>query len=103
MGGDGEPDPQGADMPQPALPDPARRRLDEIFGDVLPEVTRDEQSDAADEPAAAGDEALLGCRYDETGEMPFEEAPRLRDAGGMERVRRAARRRGRHRSPGDPR
>jgi len=62
MGGDGEPDPQGADMPKPALPDPARRRLDEIFGDVLPEVTRDEQPDAADEPAAAGDEWLRANR-----------------------------------------
>jgi hypothetical protein len=41
-----------------ALPDPLRRRLDEIFGDVLPEVTRDEQPDAADQPPAAGDEWL---------------------------------------------
>ena len=59
MGGD-EPDPQGADVP--ALPDPLRHRLYEIFGDVLPEVTRDEQPDAADEPAAAGDEWLRANR-----------------------------------------
>ena len=39
-----------------------RHRLDEIFGDVLPEVTRDEQPDAADEPAAAGDEWLRANR-----------------------------------------
>jgi len=31
------------------VPDPVRRRLDEVFGDVLPEVTRDEVADAADE------------------------------------------------------
>ena len=61
MGG-GEPDPQGADVPQPALPGAARHRLDEIFGDVLPEVTRDEQPDAADEPATAGDEWLRANR-----------------------------------------
>ena len=39
-----------------------RHRLDEIFGDVLPEVTRDEQADAADEPPAAGDEWLRANR-----------------------------------------
>jgi hypothetical protein len=44
------------------LPDPVRRRLDEIFGDVLPEVTRDEQSEAADEPPVAGDEWLRANR-----------------------------------------
>jgi hypothetical protein len=45
------------------LPDPVRRRLDEIFGDVLPDVTRDEQGDAADEPLpAAGDEWLRANR-----------------------------------------
>ena len=46
-----------------ALPDPVRRRLDEIFGDVLPDVTRDEQHEAADEPPpAAGDEWLRANR-----------------------------------------
>ena len=40
-----------------------RRRLDEIFGDVLPDVTRDEQREAADEPPpAAGDEWLRANR-----------------------------------------
>jgi hypothetical protein len=43
------------------LADPVRRRLDEIFGEVLPEVTRDEKADAADEPAA-GDEWLRANR-----------------------------------------
>ncbi len=52
-----EPGPQGADVP-----DPMRHRLDEIFDDVLPEVTRDEQPDAADESAAAGDEWLRATR-----------------------------------------
>jgi hypothetical protein len=44
-----------------ALPDPVRRRLDEIFGEVLPEVTRDEKADAPDEPAT-GDEWLRANR-----------------------------------------
>jgi hypothetical protein len=51
--GDDEP---AAPQP-PALADPVRRRLEEIFGDVLPEVTRDEKADAPDEPAT-GDEWL---------------------------------------------
>ncbi len=62
MGGGDEEDPPDAAVPQPALPDPVRHRLDEIFGDVLPDVTRDEQADAADEPAAAGDEWLRANR-----------------------------------------
>jgi hypothetical protein len=45
-----------------ALPGAERRRLDEIFGDVLPDVTRDEQRDAADEPPAVGDEWLRANR-----------------------------------------
>ena len=61
MGGGDEPDPPDADVSQPALPDPVRHRLDEIFGDVLPEITRDEQPDAADGPAA-GDEWLRANR-----------------------------------------
>jgi hypothetical protein len=44
------------------LPDPMRRRLDEIFGDVLPDATRDEQPDAAEQPPAAGDEWLRANR-----------------------------------------
>jgi hypothetical protein len=28
------------------IPEPVRRRLEEIFGDALPEVTRDERPDA---------------------------------------------------------
>ena len=49
-------------LPDPLLSDPLRRRLDEIFGDVLPDVTRDEQRDAADEPPVAGDEWLRANR-----------------------------------------
>lgn len=29
-----------------------RRRLDEIFGDVLPETTRDERADGPEDPGA---------------------------------------------------
>jgi hypothetical protein len=35
-----------------------RRRLQDVFGDVLPDVTRDE----VDEEAATNDDALLGDR-----------------------------------------
>lgn len=42
MSGTGEPDRQ-----EPAVPERLRRRLDAVFGDVLPDVTRDE----APEPA----------------------------------------------------
>ena len=54
--------------PPPDVPDPVRRRLDEVFGDVLPEVTRDEVGDPADERPAAqrrgdqGDEWLRANR-----------------------------------------
>jgi hypothetical protein len=33
-------------------PEPPRRRLDDVFGDVLPEVTRDEAGDDPADPAA---------------------------------------------------
>jgi hypothetical protein len=58
-GGSGDDEP-AAPQP-PALADPVRRRLDEIFGEVLPEVTGDEKVDAADEPAT-GDEWLRANR-----------------------------------------
>ncbi len=55
-----EPPPTGQPAPGPgstspgALPDRVRRRLDDVFGDVLPEVTRDEVAEApADRPASA--------------------------------------------------
>jgi hypothetical protein len=44
-----------------AIPDRVRRRLDEVFGDVLPEITTDER-DERDEPASAGDADLLANR-----------------------------------------
>jgi len=45
------------------VPDRVRRRLDEVFGEVLPEVTRDETGDPAEErPAAQGDEWLRANR-----------------------------------------
>jgi hypothetical protein len=59
----GEPDDGERTAAEPdALPDPLRRRLDDIFGDVLPDVTRDEQPDAADRPSAVGDEWLRANR-----------------------------------------
>ena len=58
-GGSGDDEP-AAPQP-PVLGDPVRRRLDEIFGEVLPDVTRDEKADALDEPAT-GDEWLRANR-----------------------------------------
>jgi hypothetical protein len=45
------------EKPQPA-PDDLRRRLDKVFGDVLPDVTRDERDDRP----PSNDEALLDDR-----------------------------------------
>jgi hypothetical protein len=60
--GDDEPvAPQPPALRPPVLADPVRRHLDEIFGEVLPEVTRDEKADAPDE-TAAGDEWLRANR-----------------------------------------
>ena len=39
-----------------------RRRLDDVFGEVLPAVTRDERADSPDEPPAAQDEWLRANR-----------------------------------------
>jgi hypothetical protein len=50
---------------RPAGPDRdrLRRRLDDVFGDVLPEVTRDDVPDPTDEPSAArADEWLRANR-----------------------------------------
>lgn len=59
----------GGHTDEPAeLPERVRRRLDDVFGEVLPEVTRDEVAldgviDAADDrPAAQGDEWLRANR-----------------------------------------
>lgn len=41
------------------LPERLRRRLDEVFGDVLPSTTSDERDDR---PPAASDEELLANR-----------------------------------------
>jgi hypothetical protein len=46
-------EPTGGPGPTGELPDRVRRRLDDVFGDVLPEVTRDEVGEApADRPAS---------------------------------------------------
>jgi hypothetical protein len=42
------------------LPEPVRRRLDEVFGDVLPSTTSDERDDRPDPPAS--DAELLSNR-----------------------------------------
>ena len=62
MGGSGVGGAESDPAEPRGLPDPVRRRLDEIFGDTLPEVTRDEHADAADDPPAGGDEWLRANR-----------------------------------------
>jgi hypothetical protein len=42
------------------LPDPVRRRLDEVFGDVLPSTTSDERDDRPEQ--GDGDADLLANR-----------------------------------------
>ena len=42
------------------LPEPVRRRLDEVFGDVLPSTTSDERDDRPD--PGTGDDELLANR-----------------------------------------
>jgi len=54
-------DAERADDPA-ELPDRVRRRLDEVFGDVLPEVTRDEVGSPDEQPALQGDEWLRANR-----------------------------------------
>jgi hypothetical protein len=45
------------------LPERVRRHLDEVFGEVLPEITRDEAAEASDaRPAAQEDEWLRANR-----------------------------------------
>ena len=44
------------------LPDRVRRRLDEVFGEVLPERTRDEAGPGEEPPADATDEELRANR-----------------------------------------
>jgi hypothetical protein len=41
------------------MSDRARRRLDEVFGDVLPSTTADERDDRDERAAAVADEELL--------------------------------------------
>jgi hypothetical protein len=41
------------------LPDPVRRRLDEVFGDVLPATTSDERDDRDDRRDTRDDDAEL--------------------------------------------
>lgn len=42
------------------LPEPVRRRLDEVFGDVLPSITSDERDDRPEQRGA--DAELLANR-----------------------------------------
>jgi hypothetical protein len=46
----------------PPVSEGARRRLDAVFGDVLPEVTRDETGDPQDGAGGTGDEWLRANR-----------------------------------------
>ena len=50
------------DEPQPAVPDRLRRRLDEVFGDVLPDLTRDEVAGPDDRSGARDDDWLRANR-----------------------------------------
>ena len=43
-------------------PDRVRRRLDDVFGHVLPDVTRDDSPDPPDRPGEPGDEWLRANR-----------------------------------------
>lgn len=55
------------------LPDRVRRRLDEIFGEVLPSVTRDERGEPAPEPDPDRDDARLRADrppHHESRELP---------------------------------
>ncbi len=38
---------------------PTRRRLDDVFGDVLPDASRDDRPDQPDHPSQEDDDALL--------------------------------------------
>jgi hypothetical protein len=55
MAGSGPDDAAG----RPALPERVRRQLDDVFGDVLPEITRDEVAGSPDDPPAARDDEWL--------------------------------------------
>jgi hypothetical protein len=44
------------------LPDRVRRRLDEVFGDVLPSTTSDERDDRPEQGDGDGDAELLANR-----------------------------------------
>ncbi len=44
------------------IPDRLRRRLDEVFGDVLPTTTRDEQDDPTPQDVDRDDADLLADR-----------------------------------------
>ena len=78
---------------------PVRRRLDEVFGDVLPEVTRDERATPRTSRAAAARRRVAARqppaapRRDSStlvlvGDARRSEAPRLRAAPGTSAVRR---------------
>ena len=47
------------DTAEPDLPERVRRRLDDVFGDVLPAVTRDEVGDPQDDGPPAWDDDWL--------------------------------------------
>jgi len=44
------------------MPDEVRRRLEEVFGDVLPRTTSDERDDDGSRARASADEQLLADR-----------------------------------------
>jgi hypothetical protein len=58
----GDPDGAGTDGTPADIPEPVRRRLDDVFGDTLPDVTTDEGPEATDRPVERGDEWLRANR-----------------------------------------
>jgi hypothetical protein len=43
-------------------PDRVRRRIDEVFGDVLPSTTSDERDEGGERTAASSDDEMLANR-----------------------------------------
>jgi hypothetical protein len=54
------PDPDGT--PARTLSEEQRRRIAEVFGDVLPATTSDERDDREDAPGRSGDDRFLADR-----------------------------------------
>jgi hypothetical protein len=58
----GPPAPERDETPGRTLSEEQRRRIAEVFGDVLPATTSDERDDREDAPGRAGDDRFLADR-----------------------------------------